>query len=201
VAASLGFIILHILHVHFMIPEFQKAAGAIYHPDMVVKLFNSFLKILIPANITVHLICYTWWHCTMNSIAELTGYKYKKFYGDWWNSPSLSDYFKLWSVPVHRWLLLHIAIDGMRLKILNKMGAISATFCFSILIHELVVYSVIKKLCPIMATMMLTCVIIILLENALKFRVSNSVIFYGSLLGVPSLYFGLVQICYYCYFY
>ena len=41
----------------------------------------------------------------LNILGELTRFGDREFYKDWWNAATVGDYWKLWNMPVHKWLL------------------------------------------------------------------------------------------------
>ena len=51
------------------------------------------------------------WHSFCNFFAEITCFADRRFYGDWWNATSYSEFYQKWSLPVHRWLLVHVYFE------------------------------------------------------------------------------------------
>lgn len=62
----------------------------------------------------------------------------REFYRDWWNAHTLEDYWRLWNMPVHRWMLRTVYFPCMRAG-LGKSGSVFAVFFVSAVFHELVV--------------------------------------------------------------
>ncbi len=54
---------------------------------------------------------------------------------DWWNAPTLGEYWKLWNMPVHKWLLRHVYFPAVRAG-LSRFWAVIATFFVSAVFHE-----------------------------------------------------------------
>lgn len=44
---------------------------------------------------------------------QLTRFGDREFYKDWWNAATIGDYWKLWNMPVHKWLLRTIYFPAM----------------------------------------------------------------------------------------
>ena len=38
----------------------------------------------------------------------------REFYKDWWNASTVGEYWRLWNMPVHKWLLRHIYYPALR---------------------------------------------------------------------------------------
>ena len=58
---------------------------------------------------------------------------------DWWNATTIGDYWRLWNMPVHKWLLRHIFAPAQRALGLNKFFAMTLVFAVSAAFHELLV--------------------------------------------------------------
>lgn len=46
---------------------------------------------------------YWMFHSLTNLTAELLRFGDRTFYRDWWNSDSISRFWRTWNIPVHRW--------------------------------------------------------------------------------------------------
>ena len=58
---------------------------------------------------------------------------------DWWNATTIGDYWRLWNMPVHKWLLRHVFAPAQRALGFNKFFAMTLVFCVSAAFHELLV--------------------------------------------------------------
>lgn len=38
-------------------------------------------------------------------VAELTFFADREFYKDWWNASTIGEYWRLWNMPVHKWMI------------------------------------------------------------------------------------------------
>lgn len=104
----------------------------------VFRIFERILKLSIP-NLYVWLLgFYIFFHIYMNLIAEILRFGDRLFYQDWWNSTTLSDYWRTWNTPVHNWMLLHVYTPSVNNNI-PKTAALLLCFTVSAIFHELVV--------------------------------------------------------------
>ena len=57
---------------------------------------------------------------------------------DWWNATTIGDYWRLWNVPVHKWLLRHVYYPAIRHGV-PKTVAACCVFFVSAVFHEMLV--------------------------------------------------------------
>ena len=48
---------------------------------------------------------YIFFHLYLNIIAEILRFGDREFYRDWWNSTTIDQYWRLWNIPVHKWMV------------------------------------------------------------------------------------------------
>ncbi|KAJ6220602.1 hypothetical protein RDWZM_006414 [Blomia tropicalis] len=73
--------------------------------------------------ITIWLIgFYSLFQSISNLIAELILFADREFYRDWWNAKTISEFWRSWNIPIHRWCVRHL------LKPLLIEGGVSSTF-------------------------------------------------------------------------
>ncbi|XWS72200.1 hypothetical protein CRYUN_Cryun02cG0019800 [Craigia yunnanensis] len=83
-------------------------------------------------------------HCTrshahtlrLNILAELLHFGDREFYRDWWNAKTVEEYWRMWNMPVHKWMVRHIYFPCLRNGI-PKGVAIIISFLVSAVFHEL----------------------------------------------------------------
>lgn len=80
------------------------------------------------------------WDAILNSIAELSRFADRDFYGPWWSCTDWSEFSRLWNIPVHKFLLRHVYHSSISAFNLNKIQAALVTFMISSIVHELVMY-------------------------------------------------------------
>lgn len=70
-----------------------------------------------------------------NVMAELLRFGDRQFYGEWWNSRDLNEYWRLWNLPVHHFFIRHIYFPMLRKKF-SKGAALWVVFFVSAVMHE-----------------------------------------------------------------
>ncbi|XP_076945713.1 diacylglycerol O-acyltransferase 1-like [Bidens hawaiensis] len=94
------------------------------------------LKLSVP-NLYVWLcMFYCFFHLWLNILAEVLRFGDREFYKDWWNAQTVDEYWRLWNMPVHKWIMRHIYFPCLRSGI-PKGGAHLIAFFMSAVFHEL----------------------------------------------------------------
>ncbi|GLT79110.1 hypothetical protein SLA2020_506140 [Shorea laevis] len=94
------------------------------------------LKLSVP-NLYVWLcMFYCFFHLWLNILAELLRFGDREFYKDWWNAKTVEEYWRMWNMPVHKWMVRHIYFPSLRNGI-PKGVAIIIAFLVSAAFHEL----------------------------------------------------------------
>uniref|UniRef100_A0A5B7AMK8 O-acyltransferase n=1 Tax=Davidia involucrata TaxID=16924 RepID=A0A5B7AMK8_DAVIN len=94
------------------------------------------LKLSIP-NLYVWLcMFYCFFHLWLNILAELLRFGDREFYKDWWNAKTAEEYWRMWNMPVHKWMVRHIYFPCLQNGI-PKGVAILIVFLVSAIFHEL----------------------------------------------------------------
>ncbi|RZB55364.1 diacylglycerol O-acyltransferase 1B isoform X1 [Glycine soja] len=94
------------------------------------------LKLSVP-NLYVWLcMFYCFFHLWLNILAELLRFGDREFYKDWWNAKTVEDYWRMWNMPVHKWMIRHLYFPCLRHG-LPKAAALLIAFLVSALFHEL----------------------------------------------------------------
>lgn len=57
---------------------------------------------------------------------------------DWWNATTIGDYWRLWNMPVHKWMLRHVYYPALRRGV-PRLPAMMLVFFVSAVFHELLV--------------------------------------------------------------
>ncbi|KYQ99708.1 membrane bound O-acyl transferase family protein [Tieghemostelium lacteum] len=183
--------VLHYIHCEYIFPELFKNQPSIW----------SFLKILIPAEITFQLLYYLLYHCVFSLFADLTGFKDRlSFYDNYWEATNCKNILQGWSKPVHSWLYRHTLVDLKDRFKLKTSVLMFFTMVFSGIFHELIVSVITKNICVPWSTLNLVgCGICILLEGA--FNLTNKkayVLFIKCMLfvGHGLFYFAYYNFCF-----
>ncbi|XP_027363058.1 diacylglycerol O-acyltransferase 1C-like isoform X2 [Abrus precatorius] len=73
--------------------------------------------------------------CRLNILAELLRFGDREFYKDWWNAKTVEEYWRMWNMPVHKWMVRHIYFPCLRSGIHKRAAALIA-FLVSAVFHE-----------------------------------------------------------------
>ncbi|GIM06446.1 hypothetical protein Vretimale_10762, partial [Volvox reticuliferus] len=101
------------------------------------RVVERILKLALPSTYAWLLCFYCLFHLWLNVLAELTMFGDREFYKDWWNAGTVGEYWKLWNMPVHKWLLRHVYFPAVRAGS-SRFNAILLTFFVSAVFHELI---------------------------------------------------------------
>ncbi|KAJ8528219.1 hypothetical protein K7X08_021911 [Anisodus acutangulus] len=102
----------------------------------VLYAIETVLRLSLP-NLYVWLcMFYCLFHLWLNILAELLRFGDREFYKDWWNAKTIDEYWRLWNMPVHKWMVRHIYFPCLRNGI-PKGGAMVISFFISAVFHEL----------------------------------------------------------------
>ncbi|XP_023546894.1 diacylglycerol O-acyltransferase 1A isoform X1 [Cucurbita pepo subsp. pepo] len=94
------------------------------------------LKLSVP-NLYVWLcMFYCLFHLWLNILAELLCFGDREFYKDWWNAKTVEEYWRMWNMPVHKWMVRHVYFPCLRNGI-PKGVAVVIAFLISAVFHEL----------------------------------------------------------------
>ncbi|KAL8684419.1 MAG: hypothetical protein Q9224_006362, partial [Gallowayella concinna] len=74
----------------------------------------------------------------LNALAEIMRFGDREFYTDWWNSPSVGNYWRTWNKPVYHFMRRHIYSPLVGRGFSNGFAS-TMVFVFSGLLHELLV--------------------------------------------------------------
>ncbi|XP_037468694.1 diacylglycerol O-acyltransferase 1-2 isoform X1 [Triticum dicoccoides] len=94
------------------------------------------LKLSVPTLYVWLCMFYSFFHLWLNILAELLRFGDREFYKDWWNAKTVEEYWRMWNMPVHKWIIRHIYFPCIR-NGLSKGCAILIAFLVSAVFHEL----------------------------------------------------------------
>ncbi|XP_077210647.1 membrane bound O-acyl transferase (MBOAT) family protein [Tasmannia lanceolata] len=94
------------------------------------------LKLSVPTLYVWLCMFYCFFHLWMNILAELLRFGDREFYKDWWNAKTIEEYWRMWNMPVHKWMVRHIYFPCLRNGIPKGVSIVIAFF-ISAIFHEL----------------------------------------------------------------
>lgn len=76
-------------------------------------------------------------------VAELTFFADREFYKDWWNASTIGEYWRLWNMPVHKWMIRSVYGPVVNASALPLQPKATCHVCCSV--TEFVVYLALKQ--------------------------------------------------------
>eukprot|EP00879_Flechtneria_rotunda_P001155 GHRR01001301.1.p1 GENE.GHRR01001301.1~~GHRR01001301.1.p1 ORF type:complete len:734 (+),score=273.16 GHRR01001301.1:306-2204(+) len=125
------------MQVQFLLPCMQSSLGPLREMNLLA-FTERLLRLSIP-NLAVWLVMfYLVFHLWLNILGELMLFGDRTFYKEWWNAATLADYWKLWNIPVHKWMLRTVFFPLIHAGV-GKYRAMLVVFFVSAALHELAV--------------------------------------------------------------
>jgi diacylglycerol O-acyltransferase-1 len=132
----IGISLFLIMVMQYMTPLIQNTVTLIDSNDLTwLKLMERHLKLAVPNLFNWLLMFYCTFHCWLNILAELLRFGDRSFYLEWWNSRTLGEYWRLWNLPVHYFLLRHVYTPLLNIG-LSKAVSTFGVFFVSAVVHE-----------------------------------------------------------------
>ncbi|KAG9455606.1 hypothetical protein H6P81_000114 [Aristolochia fimbriata] len=94
------------------------------------------LKLSVPTLYVWLCMFYCFFHLWLNILAEILRFGDREFYKDWWNAKTIEEYWRMWNMPVHKWMVRHVYFPCLRNGI-PKGVAVFIAFFVSAVFHEL----------------------------------------------------------------
>ncbi|XP_020694007.1 diacylglycerol O-acyltransferase 1A isoform X3 [Dendrobium catenatum] len=96
------------------------------------------LRLSLPVLYVWLCMFYCFFHLWLNILGEVLRFGDREFYKDWWNAKTIEEYWKMWNMPVHKWMVRHMYFPCIR-NGLPKGAASVVSFFVSAVFHELCV--------------------------------------------------------------
>ena len=103
-----------------------------------MRMAERVLKLSIPTLYFWLAMFYALFDLWLNILAEWTRFGDREFYKDWWNATTVGEYWRLWNMPVHKWMVRHVYFPALNIGI-PKFAAGMIVFFVSAVFHELLV--------------------------------------------------------------
>ncbi|KAG7192787.1 acyl-CoA/sterol acyltransferase [Scheffersomyces spartinae] len=176
-----------------MYPIVQRGLAARSLPNFGEKLIQYGLIVLdmIPVLLMEYILTFfIIWDTILNTIAELSRFADREFYGPWWACTDFSQFARIWNVTVHKFLQRHVYHSSISMLNFNKQQAIFATFILSSLVHELAMLVIFDTLRGYLLLFQMSQIPLVMLSNTKFMRnrriLGNIVCWVGFVIG-PSL--------------
>ncbi|CAI2362233.1 unnamed protein product [Moneuplotes crassus] len=155
-----------IIMMEYVFPLVHECSASFKKEDYVSALYY-FIRLAVPNTYSWLIMFYSHFHTYFNAFADLTGFSDRCFYLDWWNSTSLSQYWRKWNLPVHNWLTRHIYLPSMR-RGHSKALSMFLVFLFSAVLHEFIICGILERVSLIGFNSMAIQVPFIILQETFK---------------------------------
>lgn len=121
----------------YVSPAIVNSYGA-FNELRYLQAFERLLKLSVPTLWGWLVVFYTLFHLLLNITAEFTGFGDREFYLAWWNAESIGEYWTLWNMPVHHWMIRHVYIPT-KSTTGNRYVGVLASFFVSAIFHEVLI--------------------------------------------------------------
>lgn len=121
----------------WMVPIIRSSMKPLQEMDYT-RMTERLLRLAVPNHLLWLIFFYSFFHSSMNFMAELLRFGDREFYRDWWNSETITYFWQNWNIPVHKWCLRHFYKPLLR-RGAGKLLSQSAVFFASAFFHEYLV--------------------------------------------------------------
>jgi len=135
-------LIVSVSMMYFVLEQYAHPTvkNSMIHFDQLdfIALVERVLKLSVSSLYIWLLIFYAYFHAYLNAVAELLRFGDRKFYEPWWNAKTLEEYWRLWNLPVHKWMKRHVYVP-LRMRGFSSYRSILTVFLISGILHELII--------------------------------------------------------------
>lgn len=129
----------------YILPAVRNSMEPMQKRDFIAFL-ERILKLSLPVMYAWLCMFYILFHLWLNILAECLRFGDREFYLDWWNARNLGDYWKMWNLPVHKWILRTIHFPVIERGVSRQL-AILMSFFVSAIFHEVIIVFPLKFKC------------------------------------------------------
>jgi len=104
-----------------------------------VRILERLMKLSITSLLIWILMFYAFFYAFLTAFAEVLRFADRRFYLAWWNSRDLSEYWRLWNLPVSTWAKRHAYLPLVLRQGLPNFHAQFIVFFISAVLHELII--------------------------------------------------------------
>jgi len=148
---------------------------------------DAIARLIVPTTALMLALFFMVFDVLLNAFAEVTLFGDRRFYGDWWNATSFSEFSRKWNRPVHNWLLHHVYLP-LQGAGLGTFVARYGTFGVSIVAHEVLLHAFFGLSAPwllVFSLFQFPLFTIMRLSIFKGKRLGNFVFWFGMALGAP----------------
>eukprot|EP00871_Galdieria_phlegrea_P005501 jgi/Galph1/5952/GphlegSOOS_G4622.1 len=155
-------VVMYLIMTEYMLPLFKKASS-VHSLEFIVNL-------IVPCGVFYLLFFVLIFEVMLNGFAELSRYGDRLFYEDWWNAISHDEFLRKWNRPIYKYLVTIVYRNCLR-KNLEKWEAMTRTFAYSSVLHEIILAISFRRLrLYLMVLMMLQTPLIWFMNQWLKIQ-------------------------------
>lgn len=128
-----------VLWFEYYQPQLDALVAKLHSGDFTtLSILSSMLHFSVPTVLMWIGGFYMLFQVHLNILAELLRFADRRFYDDWWNCRTISEYWRLWNQPVHRWCLRHV-YNPLLKKGFTKEVSNFLVFFVSAVLHEYII--------------------------------------------------------------
>lgn len=135
--AVLTAIAMSFMQIQFLLPCMQSSLVPLREMNYL-HFMERLLRLAVPNTAVWLAMFYLVFHLWLNILGELLLFGDRMFYKEWWNAATLAEYWKLWNLPVHKWMLRTIFFPLVR-RGAPRLASLLFVFFISAVMHELAV--------------------------------------------------------------
>ncbi|KAL0483376.1 hypothetical protein AKO1_014702, partial [Acrasis kona] len=151
----------------------------------------------VPTMLLWMLAFYGIFHCLLNAVAEVSRFADREFYLEWWDSTTMTEFWKLWNRAVYKWMCRHVYMESMRqVPLFNKKLAAISTYVTTAILHEYLLCIAFVTFRPwFFGLIVLQIPFLYAVERFKGTRLGNMIMWLGFSAGLP-----IIEL-FYCYGY
>ena len=132
--------------VYFVLPLIHSSDSMFLGSSPIFYKILYFLKLATACTISWILLFICMFHGYCEFVSELLGLTDRHFYHDWWNSLNLSQYWQLWNLALHRFLVCHVSHPLISLRV-NHHVSDALVYIISTVCYQYIVSLALKRFC------------------------------------------------------
>ena len=131
---------------YFVVPMLQESDKIFLEESNIQEKISFFIRLAMSCTFSWIIMFMAVFQGWCQAVSEVLRLADRRFYLDWWNSRKISEYWRLWNLPIHSFFLIHVSNPLTSLGI-NRHVINTVVFVISAIFHEYVISLAVKKLC------------------------------------------------------